>query len=111
MKRVKTRIYTIDEWGRIVDLKARVFYFVGLSEKYAGRKVFIGEQMDMWGKDRYLVFNLDGSFLGEAHRLEMTDIDVMLVKDDRRYKKMIKNIETLKRLQAEYSRRIKQCQL
>jgi hypothetical protein len=105
MKRVKARIYTIDEWGRIMDLKARVFYFVGLSEKYAGRKVFIGEQMDMWDKIRYMVFNPDGSFLGEARRLEMTDLDVRVAKGDRKYKKMIKNIETLKRLQTEYEER------
>jgi hypothetical protein len=58
----------------------------------------------MWNKNRskYMAFNLDGSFLGEVRRLKMTDLDVRVAKGDRKYKKLIKNIETLKRLQAEY---------
>jgi len=110
MKRGRVRTYTIDEWGRIEDLKARVFYMI--DPVYTGRKVFIGECPDRWGRNRstYIAFNLDGSYLSEAYKLEMTKCDLKISKQVRKCRKLIKNIETLKELQDEY-RRIKQCQL
>jgi hypothetical protein len=65
-----------------------------------------------------VAFNLDGSFLKEVDRIEMSDSDVKRSRDEKKFqrelekhRKLIEDIETLKELQAEYSRRIKQCQL
>jgi len=122
-ERAKTaKTYVIDKWGKAEDLKAKVYYCVGRSGEFTGRRVFIGECPHDWffrnGKSRYVAFNLDGSFLTEVDRIEMNDFDVKLSLDEKKYKKLleerrklIEDIETSRELQAEYSRRIKQCQL
>jgi len=122
MKRERVKTYVVDKWGKAEDLKAKVCYCVCWDGSLTGRRIFIGECPYNWffgnSKSRYVAFNLDGSFLKEVDRIEMSDSDVKRSRDEKKFqrelekhRKLIEDIETLKELQAEYSRRIKQCQL
>lgn len=104
MKVEKARIYTIDKWGRVADLKERVIYIIGI--EHVGRKVFIGKHPDRCGRNVYIALNLNGSYLTGVYRLRMTDLDVRIIEGDRERKKLIEDIETLKRVQTEYERNL-----
>jgi hypothetical protein len=112
MKREKARTFIIDEWGKIEDLKEKVYYFAGLAGELTGRRVFIGKYPDMWygrnGKYRYLAFNLDGSFCREVDMVEMRDSDVKRIWDNKKYErefeKYRKLVEDIGKIQAEQAR-------
>jgi len=109
MKREKIKTYIVGAWGRIEDLKEKVVYQLELSGEHEGKRVFIGKCQDVWffknGKYRYLIFDLHGNFLGEAGRFEMSDFDIRISRSNRKRKKLMEDIETFKRLQAEHKKR------